>query len=66
MENTEKTEILFKYLPISTREQLAYRLDTFENNHIFFPNYSQLNDPLEGSGYDFEISGLQDAVLRKL
>ena len=65
MENTEKTEILFKYLPISTREQLAYRLGTCENNHIFFPNYSQLNDPLEGSGYDFEISGYAGCGITK-
>ncbi|MBD5631732.1 MAG: DUF2971 domain-containing protein [Clostridia bacterium] len=57
MENPGMPKILFKYLPITTREQLSFRLDTLKNNHIFFPNYNQLNDPLEGSGYDVEPSG---------
>ena len=50
-------KLLFKYLPIVSTEQLAFRLDTLKNNRIYFPNYTQLNDPLEGSGYDIKISG---------
>lgn len=57
MKNDILPKLLFKYLPITSREQLAFRLDTLKNNRIYFPNYTQLNDPLEGSGYDIKISG---------
>lgn len=57
MKNEKMPQILFKHLSIKTVSQLSHRLDIFENNRIFFPNYLQLNDPLEGSGYAFDAPG---------
>ena len=50
-------EILFKYKPISSVDQLARIIDSINNNQIFFPDYKKLNDPLESSGYVIELSG---------
>ena len=50
-------EILFKFRQITTVKELTRVIDSINNHHIYFPNYKQLNDPLESSGYIIEVSG---------
>ena len=32
-------------------------LDIIKNNRIYYPTYKQLNDPLEGAGFNINIPG---------
>ena len=50
-------KMLFKYRNINTIDNLIHFLDIINNNRLFFPKYSQLNDPLEGSGYVVNVEG---------
>ena len=50
-------ELLFKFRSVTTIDQLSRVIDSIDNNRIYFPNYKQLNDPLESSGYIVEVSG---------
>lgn len=50
-------ELLFKFRSVTTIKQLSRIIDSIDNNRIYLPNYKQLNDPLESSGYIIEISG---------
>lgn len=52
-----KKQMLFKYKSITTIEQLKWFIDSIKNNYIYFPDYKQLNDPLESSGYVIELTG---------
>ncbi len=45
-ENTPK--VLFKYRPLSTRDDLARVLDIIINQRLYLPTVTQLNDPFEG------------------
>ena len=45
----KKPQLLFKYLPLDTLEHLRRIIDILENNHIYMPVRSQLNDPMEGT-----------------
>lgn len=49
--------ILYKYKSISTIEDLERILDIVKSKKIYMPKYDQLNDPLEGAGYNISISG---------
>ena len=49
--------ILFKFRPANTCKQVARIIDSINNRQIFVPDYKELNDPLESSGYVIEISG---------
>ncbi|EXM41028.1 hypothetical protein RASY3_02885 [Ruminococcus albus SY3] len=51
------TQLLFKYKPINSTDQLVRIIDSINNNRLFFPGYKKLNDPLESSGYVIELSG---------
>lgn len=51
------TQLLFKYKPINSKDQLDRIIDSINNNRLFFPDYKKLNDPLESSGYVIELAG---------
>lgn len=59
------TDMLFKYLSITTVKQLTRLIDSINNNRLFFPDYKKLNDPLESSGYIIEISGYAGKSFRQ-
>lgn len=48
---------LFKYKSISSLEDVGRFLDIIRNNRIYYPTYKQLNDPLEGAGFNINIPG---------
>ena len=48
---------LFKYKSISSLEDVERFLDIIRNNRIYYPTYKQLNDPLEGAGFNINIPG---------
>ena len=48
---------LFKYKSISSLEDVERFLDIIKNNRIYYPTYKQLNDPLEGAGFNINIPG---------
>lgn len=58
-------ELLFKFRKITTVEELIRVIDSINNHHIYFPNYKQLNDPLESSGYIVEVSGYSGFGIRQ-
>lgn len=41
-------ELVFKYKSVNTAEELLHIIDTLKNNRLYFPNCTELNDPLEG------------------
>jgi len=50
-------KFLFKYKSISSLEDVERFLDIIKNNRIYYPTYKQLNDPLEGAGFNINIPG---------
>ena len=48
---------LYKYKAINTITDLSRVLSIFRESKIYMPTYDQLNDPLEGAGYNIEIPG---------
>lgn len=50
-------KLIYKYKPIVQIDDLLRIIDIFRCNHIYLPTYRQLNDPLEGSGFNIEIPG---------
>ena len=48
---------LFKYKSISSIEDVERLLDIIKNSRIYYPTYKQLNDPLEGAGFNIDIPG---------
>lgn len=50
-------KLLYKYLSVADIEHLIRLRDIIVNNHIYFPRYNTLNDPLEGAAIDIHISG---------
>lgn len=44
--------LVFKYKSINSTEDLLRIIDIFKNRRLFFPNRTQLNDPLEGQSVD--------------
>lgn len=48
---------LFKYKSISSLEDVERFLNIIKNNRIYYPTYKQLNDPLEGAGFNINIPG---------
>ena len=52
-----KKQVLFKFRPVETVEQLIRVIDSINKNRMFFPNYKNLNDPLESSGVLINLSG---------
>lgn len=49
--------MLYKYKAITTLNELDRVIDILQNYRLYFPNYQQLNDPLEGSGGNIMLSG---------
>ena len=52
-----KPRYIYKYKRIETKEDLIRLLDIFENNRIYLPTYTELNDPLEGAVMNLNILG---------
>ena len=50
-------EILFKFKPMNTTEDLIRFIRMIRKNQIYYPTYKELNDPLESCGYIVEESG---------
>lgn len=50
-------KLIYKYKSISSIEDLNRILDIIKMNHIYVPQYFQLNDPLEGAGANIELDG---------
>ena len=48
---------LFKYKSIGSLEDVERILDIIQNNRLYYPTYKQLNDPLEGAGFNIKIPG---------
>ena len=48
-------ELLFKYRPLVTKEDVIRIYDVFHNNRLYYPKISQLNDPLEGTGASIHL-----------
>ena len=48
---------LYKYKAINTITDLSRVLSIINDNEIYMPTYDQLNDPLEGAGYNINITG---------
>lgn len=55
--NSQRPSILYKYKAIQSLEDIKRLLDIFENNRMYFPNYKELNDPLEGAGHNINLHG---------
>lgn len=55
-DNARVPKILYKYLRMDSINDLDRLFDIVENNHIYFPRFFKLNDPLEGAGGNIEIS----------
>jgi len=49
--------IIYKYKGLRTKEDLVRTLDIINNNRLFFPTYTQLNDPFEGSIVNITLDG---------
>lgn len=49
--------LLFKYKALTDLKQLSRFFEAINECKLYFPNYKQLNDPLEGSGYVVEVDG---------
>lgn len=52
----KKPLLLYKYKPLSSIKDLDRTIDIIANHRIFFPRYDKLNDPLEGSGSNIELT----------
>ena len=48
---------LYKYKSLSTTADIERLLEIIKGKKIYLPRYDQLNDPLEGAGYNIEING---------
>lgn len=48
---------LYKYKAINTITDLSRVLSIIRESKIYMPTYDQLNDPLEGAGYNINIPG---------
>ena len=49
-------ELLFKYKPLITKEDVVRIYDVFHNSRLYFPKISQLNDPLEATGVSMHLA----------
>lgn len=50
-------KVLYKYKALSNLTEMERLLDILETNKLYFPTYDELNDPLEGAGYNIELDG---------
>ena len=50
-------QILYKYKSIAKKEDFLRVLEVIDEGKIYLPSYDQLNDPLEGAGYNINIQG---------
>ena len=55
MDNTEVPSLLFKYMALNDKNDLAHLLLMLSENQIYLPDYSQLNDPLEGASAAIDL-----------
>lgn len=53
----ERPPFIYKYKAISTKEDIVRLIDIINNHRIYMPNYSQLNDPLEGEIVSISVEG---------
>lgn len=51
----KKPKYLYKYKGINSIEDLSRVLSIIKESKIYMPTYDQLNDPLEGAGYNISI-----------
>ena len=54
---------LYKYKAISSITDLSRVLAIIRDSSIYMPTYDQLNDPLEGAGYNISMPGWAGASI---
>ena len=53
-----RPKFVYKYKSVSTKTDFDRLLDTIEKNHIYLPNPSMLNDPMEANALQISLDGM--------
>ena len=48
---------LYKYVSLTTAVQISRLFDILMSHRLYFPRYTELNDPLEGAAIDIPVGG---------
>ena len=56
---------LYKYVSLTTAVQISRLFDILMSHRLYFPRYTELNDPLEGAAIDIPIGGYAGNTIYK-
>lgn len=56
---------LYKYVSLTTAVQISRLFDILMSHRLYFPRYTELNDPLEGAAIDIPVGGYAGSSIYK-